>query len=288
MPVRRGSRYLYCASSTWSWPSRVRARWAKMSRMRPERSSTLTPSSSDSTRICEGESSLSNTARSHSFASMSSFISRTLPSPRKLRGSGVGRFWISMATVSPPAVSTRAASSSMDTSEERSCSSMLAAASPASTARSFLFSIYPFLTGSPCRGLMPQQAVPGHVIGITRIAQRIPGTLAVRLAVWRRKQSNPRLLPPCDDHDAGIRRALCAGRRPSAFRTGEADAPHTDARSKAGKEGLVLLGYPYQISFQRSSARSASSRARCSSWRRRRRRCSASFRSRRCLRRRRR
>ena len=30
MPVRRGSRYWYWASSTWSRPSRVRARWAKM------------------------------------------------------------------------------------------------------------------------------------------------------------------------------------------------------------------------------------------------------------------
>jgi hypothetical protein len=60
----------------------------------------------------------------------------------KLRGSGVGLFCIIIATVSPPAVSTSAASSSMDMSVERSCSSMLAADSPASTARSFLFSVF--------------------------------------------------------------------------------------------------------------------------------------------------
>ena len=141
MPVRRGSRYLYCASSTCNCPSRVLARWAKISRMSPERSSTFTPSSSDRTRIWEGESSLSKTARSHSFASISSLSSFTLPSPRKLRGSGAGLAWIMEAIASPPAVSTRAASSSMVTSLERSCTSMLAAASPASTARSFFVSL---------------------------------------------------------------------------------------------------------------------------------------------------
>ena len=39
-PTRRGMRYLSCASSTCSWPSRVRARLAKMSRMSWVRSST--------------------------------------------------------------------------------------------------------------------------------------------------------------------------------------------------------------------------------------------------------
>ena len=60
----------------------------------------------------------------------------------KLRGSGVGRLCIIMATVSPPAVSTSAASSSMDISVERSLSSMLAADSPASTARSLFISVF--------------------------------------------------------------------------------------------------------------------------------------------------
>ena len=42
--VRRGSWYSSWASSTCSRPSCVRACWAKMSRIRPLRSSTLTPS----------------------------------------------------------------------------------------------------------------------------------------------------------------------------------------------------------------------------------------------------
>ena len=41
MPTSRGSRYFSCASSTWSLPSRVRARLAKMSRMSCVRSTTL-------------------------------------------------------------------------------------------------------------------------------------------------------------------------------------------------------------------------------------------------------
>ena len=59
MPVSRGSRYWYWASSTWRRPSFVFARWAKMSRINPHRSSTWTPSSSVSTRIWEGDRSLS-------------------------------------------------------------------------------------------------------------------------------------------------------------------------------------------------------------------------------------
>ena len=55
MPVSRGSRYSYCASCTCSRPSFVRARWAKISRMSPLRSTTRTPSSSSIARACEGE-----------------------------------------------------------------------------------------------------------------------------------------------------------------------------------------------------------------------------------------
>ena len=39
-PTSRGSRYFSCASSTWSLPSRVRARRAKMSRISCVRSTT--------------------------------------------------------------------------------------------------------------------------------------------------------------------------------------------------------------------------------------------------------
>ena len=42
-PTSRGIRYLSCASSTWSWPSRVRARRAKMSRISCVRSRTAMP-----------------------------------------------------------------------------------------------------------------------------------------------------------------------------------------------------------------------------------------------------
>ena len=41
-PARRGNMYWSCASSTWILPSRVRARWAKISRINSVRSSTLT------------------------------------------------------------------------------------------------------------------------------------------------------------------------------------------------------------------------------------------------------
>ena len=87
-------------------------------------------------RACEGESSLSITTSSHSLFVTISFISCNLPAPRKLRGSGDWRVCKTMATVSAPAVSTSAASSSIEISVERSSASMLDAESPASTARS--------------------------------------------------------------------------------------------------------------------------------------------------------
>ena len=102
------------------------------------RSSTRTPRASSSTRAWEGESSLSKTARSHSSFSMSSLSSSTLPPPRKLWGSGLSLVCKSVQTGSAPAVSVRAQSSSMLTSSLRSRGSMLAAASPARAARSFL------------------------------------------------------------------------------------------------------------------------------------------------------
>ena len=113
MPIRRGSRYWYCASSTCKRPSFVLARWAKISRISPLRSSTCTPRSSVSTRICEGDRSLSKIAIVASVEPISSLISATLPSPMKLRGFGDGRFCSTVATLTAPAVSTSAASSSM-------------------------------------------------------------------------------------------------------------------------------------------------------------------------------
>ena len=139
MPVSRGRRYWYWASSTWSRPSRVRARPAKMSRIRPLRSKTLVSRLSERTRIWLGLSSLSNTTRSQFSAFTRSFTSCTLPLPMKLPGSGASRFWRAQATASPPAVSSRASSSAMLVSLLRSAGSMLAASSPTRTARSRLF-----------------------------------------------------------------------------------------------------------------------------------------------------
>ena len=58
-PTSRGIRYLSCASSTCSLPSRVRARRAKMSRMSCVRSTTLRSSAPSRLRSCAGLSSLS-------------------------------------------------------------------------------------------------------------------------------------------------------------------------------------------------------------------------------------
>ena len=51
---RRGSVYLSCASSTWSLPSRLSARCAKMSRMSCVRSITLRSVASSMARACAG------------------------------------------------------------------------------------------------------------------------------------------------------------------------------------------------------------------------------------------
>ena len=140
MPIRRGSRYLYWASSTWSRPSRVRARWAKMSRIRAERSSTDTPRSSDKTLCWEGDRPLSKITMSASMAWASSFTSATLPSPMKVRGSGLSLDWVTTPTHSPPAVSSRAESSSMDASSAFSSGARAREDRPTSTAL-FLFRV---------------------------------------------------------------------------------------------------------------------------------------------------
>jgi hypothetical protein len=47
-PRSRGSKYCIWASSTWALPSRLRACWAKMSRIKAVRSMTLTLTTSSS------------------------------------------------------------------------------------------------------------------------------------------------------------------------------------------------------------------------------------------------
>ncbi len=61
LPTRRGSMYFSWASSTWSLPSRDRARWAKMSRISWVRSMTLSAIWSVMERIWDGFSSWSKT-----------------------------------------------------------------------------------------------------------------------------------------------------------------------------------------------------------------------------------
>ena len=108
-----------------------------MSRMSAERSSTVLSVISSSTRICEGESSLSKIIRSASLASASSLTSCALPSPMKVRASGAGRVCSVIATVSAPAVSTNAASSARVSSSAFSSMPKLWHRRPTSTARSF-------------------------------------------------------------------------------------------------------------------------------------------------------
>ena len=148
MPISRGSRYLYWASSTWRRPSRVRARWAKISRIRADRSSTPTFSSSPSTRCWEGDRALSKMTISAPMVRTSWRTSSTLPWPMKVRGSGLSFCWSTMPTLSPPAVSSRSLSSSMDSSVAFSSRVRLWALRPTSTAR-FSLSLVKFSVIQP-------------------------------------------------------------------------------------------------------------------------------------------
>ena len=139
MPVSRGSRYLYWASATCKRPSLVLARLAKISRMRAERSMTVTPSSPVSTRCWEGDRGLSKITMSAPSRPASSLISAALPSPMKVRGSGVDLFCSTVPRQIPPAVSSRAASSSSDSSVAFSSRERQGEFSPARMARLISF-----------------------------------------------------------------------------------------------------------------------------------------------------
>ncbi len=144
MPESLGSRYLYWASSTWRRPSLVLARWAKMSRIRALRSITGTPIISSKARILPGDSSLSKITMVDSVASTSIFTSMAFPSPIKLWESGVWRFWSTLPVQKPPAVSSRASSSSKVSSVAVCSFVNRSAFSPTSTARSWVcFSKFP-------------------------------------------------------------------------------------------------------------------------------------------------
>ena len=101
--TRRVDRCLSCASSTSSLPSALRARLAKMSRIRPARSSTRRPTRRSRLRSCEGDSSWSTRTTSAESASARSRISSALPLPTKKRGSGTLRLPVIVATGTAPA-----------------------------------------------------------------------------------------------------------------------------------------------------------------------------------------
>ena len=144
MPERRGSRYWYWASSTCSLPSLVLARSAKISRIKALRSMTRHCMISSSALVWDGEISLSNTSRSTWFCRTSSAISRALPSPMKVRGSGVGRFCMAVKMHWPPAVSSSCSSSAMVSLSEWSKSGRLPQLKPTRPARSGCFSCISF------------------------------------------------------------------------------------------------------------------------------------------------
>ena len=133
-PTRRGSRYFSCASSTWSLPSRVRARRAKMSRMSCVRSTTFRSSAVSRLRSCAGVSSLSKMTVSTRASSHMSASEVTLPLPRNVAGSGLGRSCNTRRATSAPAAAARPASSSSECSGSKLRDEPLK--SPTSAARS--------------------------------------------------------------------------------------------------------------------------------------------------------
>ena len=102
--VRRGSWYSSWASSTWSRPSWLRACWAKMSRISPLRSITLTPSRLSSAFCWAGDSSSSATSSVKPVSRFAGTSSSALPLPTYQLGSTWRRFCHSAPTTSAPAV----------------------------------------------------------------------------------------------------------------------------------------------------------------------------------------
>jgi hypothetical protein len=90
-PHQRVDMCLSWASSTWSLPSNERARCAKMSRIRPERSTTRHLSRRSRLRSWAGDSGWLKIARSAPVAATSATSSSHLPVPMKSLGSGGAR-----------------------------------------------------------------------------------------------------------------------------------------------------------------------------------------------------
>ena len=101
--TRRVAMCLSCASSTCSLPSWLRARCAKMSRIRPVRSTTRRSSSFSRLRSCTGDSAWLTSTRSAPVASQAAFTSSTLPLPISVAGLGLSMRALSSAATLAPA-----------------------------------------------------------------------------------------------------------------------------------------------------------------------------------------
>ncbi len=95
--VRRGSRYFNCACSICNLPSRVRARWPKISRISAVRSMILQPKIFSKLRVCAGESSSSKMTVSTSFSLHCLANSSALPGADVGGGDGRGHFLHALA-----------------------------------------------------------------------------------------------------------------------------------------------------------------------------------------------
>ncbi|SPE51806.1 hypothetical protein SBV1_1430023 [Verrucomicrobia bacterium] len=95
-------------------PSRVRARWAKMSRISEVRSSTLQLNTRSRLRLCAGESSSSKITVSTSACRQCRANSSALPLPMKVPALGAASFCKPSPTTCPPAVVANSESSSKE------------------------------------------------------------------------------------------------------------------------------------------------------------------------------
>src|SRR5688500_10104743 len=101
-----------CASSTCSLPSWLRARWAKMSRIRPVRSTTRRSSAFSRLRSWPGLKGWLTRIRSAPVASAAAFTSSSLPLPIRVAGFGRSMRAVSTAATPAPAERARSANSS--------------------------------------------------------------------------------------------------------------------------------------------------------------------------------
>ena len=119
-----------CASSTWSLPSKVLARCAKMSSISARRSRTLHWTWRSRLRSCAGLSGRSRRTTSAPCDSTASRISSALPTPTKNFGSGVRSGYRTVPAVLAPADAASSRNSSRTLSEAGSSACTRSARSP--------------------------------------------------------------------------------------------------------------------------------------------------------------